>query len=333
VRWWQRAMTTVPPDHFLLRKRDMSRRITDVMARRVEAMHNSTFGGAVGLVVDGAPLTRADVKYVVVTRQYMTATDGQAAATEPPIRTEPIVPPITTEQIVPVPSDAFTCIVAELRQRPLRTTDARLNSGPGRTMAFGIVKKRKTPPGYSRWCRDRPELYKLLLDFGAKHVPACIQWNSIQVNQNYMCNPHRDRGNLGCSWLVGFGDYTGGKLGLETSAVAFNPTTDTRPAKQKSHEAVAIPTSFSLVDVRHRGLSADFCTRTHWVQPFVGERMSMVFYHTPCKTKHPAPSVRADEHGRLLFYTGDTRCSPYKRQRAGAISAPAAALGATTSLA
>jgi hypothetical protein len=50
----------------------------------------------------------------------------------------------------------------------------------------------------------------LLLDFADKYVD--ISFNAITVNQNFKADKHKDKNNVGPSYLVAFGDYTEGEL-------------------------------------------------------------------------------------------------------------------------
>ncbi len=46
------------------------------------------------------------------------------------------------------------------------------------------------------------------------------QINSVQLNKDCVCSPHRDKGNGGPSWICYWGDYTsGGDLNFEDGTV------------------------------------------------------------------------------------------------------------------
>jgi hypothetical protein len=72
-------------------------------------------------------------------------------------------------------------------------------------------------------------------------------------NQNYKAEAHRDKGNIGESFLVAFGDFTGGELEIHEG-----------PLK-------------GLHDVR-TPMVTDFRKVLHSVKDFVGTRYSLVFY-------------------------------------------------------
>jgi hypothetical protein len=180
------------------------------------------------------------------------------------------------------PTEAdFSDIIAEMHRRRIPNNAYRKRVGDGRSQAFGVVGRRCLPPDYSRQCWNRPYLYKLLMDFGTKFVS--IPWTSITVNDNYKASPHYDRGNIGPSYLIAFGNYTGGALHCHDTDLSG------------SH------------DVRYKPLVTDFAKVLHSVEDWEGERFSLVFYtieHPPL----PPPSVRYEDEA-WRFYRGNERCS------------------------
>jgi hypothetical protein len=180
-----------------------------------------------------------------------------------------------------IPAEEFAPIIAELQRQPLPVNRYRKKVGLGRSNAMGLVNRRCLPPDYSRYCWCRPFLYKLLLDFGAKYVP--FAYTSITINENYSAGPHRDRGNEGVSFLVAFGDYTGGELNIAEGDLSGNHS------------------------VRHQPLITDFTTQTHSVLPWEGDRYSLVYYNLKANripAGIPAPSVKL-EGNKYIFYRGD----------------------------
>lgn len=167
----------------------------------------------------------------------------------------------------PIPPEAFFGILAELQRKPLVVNNYRIKTGAGRSQAFGVVNKRCQPIDYSRQCWLRPYLYYLLLEFGKKYVTD-ISWNAITVNQNYSAGPHYDRGNDGPSFLVAAGDYEGGALKILEGDLS------------------------GCHDIKYRPLVTDFSKCLHAVEPWTGNRVSLVFYklrNTPPDL--PPPSV------------------------------------------
>lgn len=177
-----------------------------------------------------------------------------------------------------IPSEQdFAPIINELTRQPLPTNLYRNKAGPGRSQAFGVVSRRCLPPDYSRLCWQRPYLYKLLLDFGTKFVT--IPYTSITLNQNYAASKHRDKGNVGLSYLVAFGTYTGGALTIHEGDLAG------------THD-VKTP------------LITDFSKVFHSVEPFEGQRYSLVFYTAKKSEGLPPPSVEQVD-GSWVFKRGD----------------------------
>ena len=122
-------------------------------------------------------------------------------------------------------------------------------------------------------------MYKLLLEFGEKYVT--IPYTSITVNQNYQAAPHKDRGNVGPSYLVAAGDFTGGELVMHEGDLS------------------------GVADIRYRPVVADFSKVLHSVRSFTGNRVSLVYYTLRnAPTDIPPPSVIL-EGAKWRFKRGD----------------------------
>jgi hypothetical protein len=174
----------------------------------------------------------------------------------------------------------YGAILLELVRQPIPVNNYRNKAGSGRSQTFGVVNRRCMPPDYSRHCWQRPYLYKLLLEFGKKFVtPAGIPFTSITVNQNYLASKHRDKGNVGPSYLVSFGPYTGGELQIFEGDLS------------------------GCHDVR-TPMVTDFSKVYHAVLPFTGDRYSLVYYVAKNSAGLPAPSVESVD-GKLVFKRGD----------------------------
>ena len=180
-----------------------------------------------------------------------------------------------------IPANAFDEIIEELERRPLSVNKYRVKTGEGRSQAFGIVGRRNLPPDYSRQCWKRPELYKMLLDFAEKYVD--ISYNAITINQNYKTLPHKDKHNIGDSYLVSFGDFLGGDLIIHNDDI------------------------LEYVNIKHKPMKADFSKILHSTDSFEGNRYSLVFYqfYLPNKPVNlPSPSVRIVD-AKYRFYRGE----------------------------
>jgi len=176
-----------------------------------------------------------------------------------------------------ISASEFADIISELKRQPLSVNAYRNKAGSGRSQAFGVVGRRSLPPDYSRLCWLRPYLYKLLLEFATKHVK--IPFTSITVNQNYAAAPHKDKGNVGDSFLVAFGDYQGGDLELLEGNMK------------------------GIHDIRYKPLITDFSKVLHSVKGFTGDRYSLVFYTAKKSEGLPLPSVELLE-GKYVFKRG-----------------------------
>jgi len=182
-------------------------------------------------------------------------------------------------------------IQKELERLPIPVNKYRLSSGEGRSQCFGVVNRRCLPPDYSRNSWTRPYLYKLLLDYGREHVP--FAFTSVTVNQNYQAGPHYDKGNLGESYLVGFGDYNGGELEFHEG-----------PLK-------------GLHDVR-TPVTTDFSKVLHSVRVFEGKRYSLVYYTCKKSDGLPEASVEFIE-GKWIFKRGGVVCKGLPHPLAGRV--------------
>ena len=152
------------------------------------------------------------------------------------------------------PAD-FAEILAELQRKRLPNNFDRWVAGVGRSQAFGLIRRWSYRPWISRNTWMRPELWQALLNFATTHVT--VPWDAIQVNDNYSSKPHRDKGNQGESYIVAFGDYTGGNLTVEGT----------------SH------------DIRHRGYTFNGANLLHHTEAWEGQRYSLVFFCIEWPTK------------------------------------------------
>jgi len=156
--------------------------------------------------------------------------------------------------------DDFAAILKELTVHPLPVNHDRAMAGKGKSQAFGVIRRWSYRPYLSRNTWMRPTLWQHLLDFAAQHVT--IPWDAIQVNDNFASQPHRDKGNQGISYIVGFGDYTGGELTVQNME--------------------GTNTSY---DIRHRGYAFNGADNLHWTEPWTGQRFSLVFFRIEWPTK------------------------------------------------
>lgn len=77
-----------------------------------------------------------------------------------------------------------------------------------RAITFGITRGRFTgKTELSYYSKKYPQIYEEILRIGNKYCP--IKFNSIHLNNNVVCPPHKDSKNVGNSCLLSFGDYSG----------------------------------------------------------------------------------------------------------------------------
>ena len=136
----------------------------------------------------------------------------------------------------------------ELAQLPVYTK--RLNTGIGITHCFGSYRIRKKKGLYDSVNNAKfPELYAAILEYASKYVP--ISYTGIQVNKNYKAKPHYDSRNYGESYLVGLGNYKGGRL----------------------------CSNGAKIDIKNKPILFDGRIWKHWVEDFDGSRYSLVFFN------------------------------------------------------
>jgi hypothetical protein len=149
----------------------------------------------------------------------------------------------------------FAAIIAELQRKPLAINPDRFVAGPGRSQAFGVIRRWSYRPWLSRNTWLHSELWALLLEFAAKF--DLMSYDAIQVNDNYMSKPHRDRGNEGLSYIVAFGDFVGGMLNV----------------------------SGTDYDIQNKGFVFNGSQEEHFTRPWSGHRYSLVFFNIAWPTK------------------------------------------------
>ena len=117
-----------------------------------------------------------------------------------------------------------------------------------------MVKRAKCQAG-STSNKKYPALLKAGKALLKAHDPK-YRFEAMTVNKNQKANSHTDVNNVGESYIIGLGDYTGGELVF----------TDKNSPYYGTH------------NIRNKWLK--FVGDTpHHVKPFKGERYSLVYYH------------------------------------------------------
>jgi len=121
-----------------------------------------------------------------------------------------------------------------------------------RAMTFGITRGRFNGKiDLSESSKKYPLVYAEIVRIGKKWSP--IEFNSIHLNHNVICPPHKDAKNVGESCLLSFGDYTGANIVIDGIL----------------HDAKYNPIVFNGAEIEH------------WnTDDLVGNKYSLVFYFT-----------------------------------------------------
>jgi len=122
-----------------------------------------------------------------------------------------------------------------------------------------------------------------------KEIPADFGFTGININHNYAGRRHRDANNEGPSAIKALGKFTGGKLDYFPKDVKKGGRCDVTELDPKESIVLDLSKKFVLFN----GNSA------HGVQPFKGERFSLVFFTTSKFYKIKAREVK--ELTRLGF--------------------------------
>ena len=172
-------------------------------------------------------------------------------------------------QLQELDGSAFTDILAHLDGKRIGINTYRMGVGIGRSQCFGMVRKRSMPPDLSRQSWMDPRLHYLLMQFALNHVT--VPFTSIQINENYKCAAHKDKHNDGISYIIGFGNYTGGELCLDLSG------------------------GVQKFNIRHRPMLFNGAETLHSTDEWVGSRYSLVFHTLVSPSKFPMVA-------RLCYY-------------------------------
>ena len=179
---------------------------------------------------------------------------------------------MNVQQLDAIPPEVFEPMLQYIQKHPIQNTKYRTKVGDGRSQTFGIVGRRCLSPDLSRTTCNHVELFSLLLDFAKVYVP--VPFSSIQVNQNYNCKSHLDLHNTGLSYIVAFGQYTGGRLMI-----------------QDTH-----------YDIQYKPILFDGSKLLHSTFDFEGERISIVF-HTIAPSKR-FPLIQSLQQYEIVMHEG-----------------------------
>lgn len=117
---------------------------------------------------------------------------------------------------------------------------------------------------YTKTYSDNPILKRAFMEYANLHLPYNFYWTQVQINRCFFTPPHRDAPNQGSSYIVGFGDYQGGKLAINKNGKVFYKNIKNNPTKFNGAKY------------------------THWTTHYTGTRWSIVFFthHTKSELKN-----------------------------------------------
>jgi hypothetical protein len=110
--------------------------------------------------------------------------------------------------------------------------------------------------GLSYWSLKYPDIYDKLRDLMEKY-DGDFEYTHITLNRNLRCKRHTDGGNMGPSYIAGFGNYVGGGLLVES------------PGGGKPE---------TILDLRGKFVMFNGNTQPHETMAFEGERYTLVYY-------------------------------------------------------
>lgn len=119
-----------------------------------------------------------------------------------------------------------------------------------RGAVFGMVRPRFHYKGYNQLSIDSkkfPHIYEEINYIGSIICP--FEFESVQVNKDLVCPPHKDSKNSGISLLVSFGNYTGCNIVIDgtTYDAKYRPTIFDGATLEHCNTDDLVGTKYSLV--------------------------------------------------------------------------------------
>jgi len=119
-------------------------------------------------------------------------------------------------------------------------------------------------------------------DADRRELPGNFGFTGININHNYAGRRHRDNGNEGPSAIKAIGTFSGGKLNYFPKDVKKSGRCDVTALEVKDSIVLDLSKTPKL-----------FCgNNAHGVQPFKGDRFSLVFFTTSKWWKMKSPEVK-----------------------------------------
>jgi len=116
-----------------------------------------------------------------------------------------------------------------------------------RGAVFGMVRPRKQSNIITLSANSKryPAVYDALVKVG---TDLDFSFNSIQVNRNLKCPPHKDKKNVGDSMLISFGEYTGGEIVVDgTEYNAYHKPTIFNGSQLEHYNKDIVGDKFSII--------------------------------------------------------------------------------------
>jgi len=136
---------------------------------------------------------------------------------------------------------------------------------------LGLVSDRQGNIKPTKYTLAYPNVSKVVCEFLTENLPKDIpefSFTGINVNKNYAGKRHRDGNNLGPSIIKAIGDFKGGNLN-------YYPNDD------RALELEDLPVSDKVsIDLKKNWALFDG-RRAHEVDPFKGDRISLVYFTCP----------------------------------------------------
>jgi hypothetical protein len=142
--------------------------------------------------------------------------------------------------------------------------------------------------GVSSATAKHPQLSRLLVA-AIRAIDCDFPFTSIQLNYNYASRPHVDRNNVGCSYIVGFGEYEGGELWVHDSEVgddSVDCTLDPQDENVSAYYTAGSTFPGRLEDVKGRWIQFDG-NKLHYTKEFRGNRYTLVYFTSDTYPKVP----------------------------------------------
>lgn len=143
----------------------------------------------------------------------------------------------------------------KVKLKARKTSNNRLGFPEYRGAIFGLTRPRFRYKGYLELSLDsktHPLIYDEIMRIGKLICP--FEFNSIQVNKNLVCPPHKDKKNVGLSMLVSFGEYEGCNIVVNN----------------KKYDANCRPVIFNGAELEHYNTN-----------DLVGTKYSLVYFTNP----------------------------------------------------